>query len=56
MTNWKAMQVPMDKDKKKPAPPVGVRTRYLSMGSWHAMSSKGGQMRPGVLKKSGSKD
>lgn len=39
MTNWKAMQVPKD-DKKQPLAPLGVKTRYLSMGSWKHKSKK----------------
>ena len=43
-TNWKAMQVPADKTNKKIHPiPHGVKTRYMSMGSWHADSSKDGK-------------
>lgn len=45
MTNWKAMQVPVDKQKRL-APPIGVNTRYLAAGSWRADASKGGVFRP----------
>jgi len=45
VTNWLAMQVPRDKNKKLSAP-GGVRTRYLSAGSWRADLSKGGVLRP----------
>jgi len=45
MTNWEAMQAPRDKNKRI-AVPHGVRTRYLSAGSWRADKSKGGALRP----------
>lgn len=49
MTNWQAMQVQaVVKRGEKPSHPrpAEVRTRYLSMGSWHADSSAGGQRAP----------
>ena len=46
MPNWKAMQVPADKlDKKIRVAPQGVKSKYLSMGSWHASLSKEGACR-----------
>ena len=40
MTNWQAMQAAGAA--KKAAHTQGCRTRYMSMGSWHASLSKGG--------------
>lgn len=46
MTNWRAVQVPVDKTNPRVRiPPAGVRVRYLSMGSWHADLSKEGSCR-----------
>lgn len=46
-TNWRAMQVPPHRAGKGAQPtwdkPGEVKARYLSMGSWHARQSKGGQ-------------
>lgn len=46
-TNWKAMQVPVDKKGKAPAyhAPRDVSVKRMSMGSWHANQSKGGVKR-----------
>ena len=48
-TNWKAVQVTgalRHKAASGPmAGPTDVKTRYLSMGSWHASLSKGGALR-----------
>lgn len=46
MTNWQAVQVPADKTNKKIHPvPHSVKTRYMTMGSWHADASKEGKCR-----------
>jgi hypothetical protein len=46
MTNWRAMQAPIDKSKKLAAiAPHGVKPRYMKMGSWHANLSKNGARR-----------
>ena len=46
MTNWKAMQVPRDKkDKRVHVAPQGLKTRYMSMGSFHADLSRDGKSR-----------
>jgi hypothetical protein len=48
MTNWEAMQVPaltVPGGAQTFNRPGDVRTRYLSMGSWHADGSKGGKSR-----------
>ena len=42
MVNARAMQVHADKGTKKYLYPVGVKPKYLAMGSWHANLSKGG--------------
>ena len=45
-TNWKAMQVPADKvNAKIRVVPHGIKTRYMSAGSWHADLSKEGKCR-----------
>lgn len=55
MTNYRAMQVagsqktPVNKVLPKP---TEIRMRYLSMGSWKASLSKGGEMtKIGIAKK-----
>lgn len=47
MTNWRAMQTPIDKAKggKVHSAQIGVKPRYLAMGSWKADLSKGGVKR-----------
>lgn len=44
-TNWRALQVPMDKNTKESPRQVGILPRYMSMGSFHADFSKGGKSR-----------
>ena len=44
-TNWRAMQVPTDKQTKQPVVPYGICTRYFQGGHWRADKSKGGAYR-----------
>ena len=44
MTNWQAMQVTRDLKTKLPAGVAGVKTRYMAMGSWHALGGSGGTL------------
>lgn len=46
-TNWKAVQVPVDKKGKTATyhPARDACVKRMSMGSWHANQSKGGVKR-----------
>ena len=48
-TNWKAMQVPVDKKSAKGGvyhPARDCSVKRMAMGSWRANQSKGGALRP----------
>mgnify|MGYP001618013535 CR=1 FL=1 len=45
MTNWKALQVPVDKTTKEALIPYGILPRYMAMGSFHADAHHDGQSR-----------
>lgn len=44
MTNWQALQTPRDPTTKKHLNLGGVKTRYLTGGSWHALGGSGGTL------------
>ena len=45
MTNWKAMQCPLDKTTKEALIPYGIIPKYMAMGSFHADARQAGQSR-----------
>lgn len=54
MTNYDAVQTPVDPSTKRSVKLNGIKARYLSMGSWHANKSKGGSLESGHLKSVGT--
>lgn len=45
MTNWRALQVPVDKETKQYMPQHGIKPKYFSGGTWKADSRKRGAKR-----------
>jgi len=43
-TNYDALQTPRDPTTKHSVRLGGVKTRYLAMGSWHALGGSGGAL------------
>ena len=50
-TNYAALQTPKDPTTKKSIHVGGVKPRYLSMGSWHAVGGSGGTLSARKRKK-----